>query len=103
MLTGESLVCQYLYQHAGYGVLGWNGQIGFLQSAEYKDLDEPLRDFVKRKGGINRCASRFARRLGRPPPKLILKCGLYIFFLKGNDFRTNGRSIRQLFYMGHAF
>jgi hypothetical protein len=34
-------------------------------AAEYKDLDEPLRDFVKRKGGINRCASRFARRLGQ--------------------------------------
>jgi hypothetical protein len=34
-------------------------------AAEYKDLDEPLRDFIKRKGGINECASRFARRLGR--------------------------------------
>jgi hypothetical protein len=34
-------------------------------AAEYKDLDEPLGDFIKRKGGINRCAARFARRLGR--------------------------------------
>src|ERR1022692_2637167 len=34
-------------------------------AAEYKDLDEPLADFIKRKGGINKCASRFARRLGR--------------------------------------
>ena len=34
-------------------------------AAQYKDLDEPLRDFIKRKGGINKCASRFARRLGR--------------------------------------
>jgi hypothetical protein len=34
-------------------------------AAEYKDLDEPLADFIKRKGGINACASRFARRLGR--------------------------------------
>ena len=34
-------------------------------AAEYKDLDEPLREFIKRKGGINKCASRFARRLGR--------------------------------------
>ncbi len=33
--------------------------------AEYKDLDEPLRDFIQRKGGINECAARFARRLGR--------------------------------------
>ena len=36
-------------------------------AAEYKDLDEPLRDFIKRKGGINKCATRFARRLGRNP------------------------------------
>lgn len=34
-------------------------------AAEYKDLDESLRDFIQRKGGINRCAERFARRLGR--------------------------------------
>jgi hypothetical protein len=33
--------------------------------AEDKDLDEPLADFIKRKGGINECAARFARRLGR--------------------------------------
>ena len=31
-------------------------------AAEYKDLGEPLRDFIKRWGGINECASRFARR-----------------------------------------
>ena len=36
-------------------------------AAEFKDLDEPLRDFIKRKGGINKCATRFARRLGRNP------------------------------------
>jgi hypothetical protein len=34
-------------------------------AAEYKHWDEPLRDLVKRKGGINECAARFARRLGR--------------------------------------
>jgi hypothetical protein len=34
-------------------------------AAEYKDLDEPLQDFVKRKGGINSCAARYTRRLGR--------------------------------------
>jgi hypothetical protein len=34
-------------------------------AAEYKDLDEPLCDFIKRRGGINKCAARFARRLGR--------------------------------------
>jgi hypothetical protein len=33
-------------------------------AAEYKDLDEPLREFIARRGGINECASRFARRLG---------------------------------------
>jgi hypothetical protein len=35
-------------------------------AAEYKDLDEPLRNFIKRKGGINKCATRFARRGARP-------------------------------------
>ena len=34
-------------------------------AAEHKDLDEPLRNFIKRKGGINSCASRFAERFGR--------------------------------------
>ena len=34
-------------------------------AAEYKDLAEPLRDFIKRKGEINKCAARFARCLGR--------------------------------------
>jgi hypothetical protein len=34
-------------------------------AAEHKDLHEPLRDFIKRKGGINECAARFVRRLGR--------------------------------------
>jgi hypothetical protein len=34
-------------------------------AAEYKDLDETLAAYIKRKGGINKCAARFARRLGR--------------------------------------
>ncbi len=34
-------------------------------AAEFKDLEEPLPAFIKRKGGINKCATRFARRLGR--------------------------------------
>jgi hypothetical protein len=34
-------------------------------AAAFKDLDEPLRDFIKRKAGINRCAARYARRLRR--------------------------------------
>jgi hypothetical protein len=34
-------------------------------AAVYKDLDEPLADFIKRRGGINRCAARYTRRLGR--------------------------------------
>ncbi len=34
-------------------------------AALYKDLDEPLKDFIKRKGGINKCAIRYTRRLGR--------------------------------------
>ena len=43
-----------------------SGDAQVLQyAAEYKDLDEPLRDFIKRKGVINKCAARFAQRLGR--------------------------------------
>ena len=34
-------------------------------AAQCKDLDEPLGDFIRRKGGINECAARFARRLGK--------------------------------------
>jgi len=34
-------------------------------AAEYKDLDEPLAAYIKRKGGINKCAGRYTRRLGR--------------------------------------
>ena len=35
-------------------------------AAEYKSSFEPLAAFVQRKGGINKCAGRFARWLGRP-------------------------------------
>jgi len=31
-------------------------------AAAYKDLDEPLAAYIKRKGGINKCAARFTRR-----------------------------------------
>ncbi len=41
----------------------WSRVLRF--AAEFKDLDEPLRDFIKRRGGINACAARYARRLGR--------------------------------------
>jgi hypothetical protein len=34
-------------------------------AAEYKTNAEPLAAFVQRKGGINKCAERFARCLGR--------------------------------------
>ena len=34
-------------------------------AAEFKDHSESLGDFIKRKGGINKCAARFTRRLGR--------------------------------------
>jgi hypothetical protein len=36
---------------------------------EYKAHPEPLDQFIKRKGGINKCAARFARCLGRFRPK----------------------------------
>ena len=44
---------------------GANGPACLRYAAEFKDLDEPLRDFIQRKGGLNACAARFARRLGR--------------------------------------
>jgi hypothetical protein len=34
-------------------------------AAAYKADSEPLDQFVRRKGGINACAARFTRRLGR--------------------------------------
>jgi hypothetical protein len=34
-------------------------------AAEFKRWDESLTAFIKRKGGINKCAARFTRRLGR--------------------------------------
>jgi hypothetical protein len=34
-------------------------------AAEYKTNAEPLATFVQRKGGINKCAARFTRCLGR--------------------------------------
>ena len=48
-------------------------------AAEYKDLDEPLRDFIKRKGGINKCAARFARRQLRRKKERsrIVRCNLF--------------------------
>jgi hypothetical protein len=41
----------------------WSRALRF--AAEFKDLDESLRVFIKRKGGINKCAARFARCLSR--------------------------------------
>ena len=41
----------------------WSRVLRF--AAEFKDLDEPLAHFIKREGGLNACAARFARRLGR--------------------------------------
>ena len=34
-------------------------------AAAYKPEKELLRDFIQRKGGINKCAGRYTRRLGR--------------------------------------
>jgi hypothetical protein len=34
-------------------------------AAAYKPDLEPLGEFIRRKGGINACAGRFSRRLGR--------------------------------------
>jgi hypothetical protein len=49
-------------------VIGWlsSAWSRLMQyAAAYKLVCEPLEQFVKRKGGINACAARFTRRLGR--------------------------------------
>ena len=38
-------------------------------AAEYKTTAEPLAGFIQRKGGINKCAARFTRCLGRRSEK----------------------------------
>jgi hypothetical protein len=38
-------------------------------AAAYKPDSEPLDQFIRRKGGINACAARFTRRLGRDAAK----------------------------------
>jgi hypothetical protein len=38
---------------------------------EYKPSCEPLAAFIQRKGGINRCAARFTRCLGRGRPNCL--------------------------------
>jgi hypothetical protein len=40
-------------------------------AAEYKTNVEPLTAFIRRKGGINKCAARFAQCLGRRGPNLL--------------------------------
>jgi len=37
----------------------------------FKDADESLQDFVKARGGINKCARRYARRLGRHRDQIL--------------------------------
>jgi hypothetical protein len=41
----------------------WSRVLGY--AAAYKPDSEPLGQFIKRKGGINACAGRFSRSLGR--------------------------------------
>lgn len=45
----------------------WSRALRYV--AEFKDLDQPLRNFMKARGGINACAERYARRLGRSQSK----------------------------------
>jgi hypothetical protein len=40
-------------------------------AAVYKPDSDPLDQFIKRKGGINACAARFSRCLGRSAPRRI--------------------------------
>ena len=38
-------------------------------AAAYKPNSDPLDQFIRRKGGINACAARFCRCLGRGDPR----------------------------------
>jgi len=42
-------------------------------AARYKDPAQSLGEFVKERGGLNACAARYARRLGRGPRALVKK------------------------------
>ena len=42
-------------------------------AAAYKPVSEPLGLFMRRKGGINACAARFSRCLGRAGPRRSLR------------------------------
>jgi hypothetical protein len=42
-------------------------------AAKYKPEKELLRDFLQRKGGINKCAARYTRRLGRKAKAIARK------------------------------
>jgi len=43
-------------------------------AAAYKRDSEPLEQFIRRKGGINACAGRFTRWLGRGAPTRSRRC-----------------------------
>jgi hypothetical protein len=47
----------------GKACSGWSRVLRY--AAKYKPEKELLRDFLQRKGGINKCAARYTRRLGR--------------------------------------
>jgi hypothetical protein len=47
----------------------WTRALRFV--AERKPYSEPLAAFIKRKGGINKCADRFTRCLGRRGPNYL--------------------------------
>ena len=104
-LYGARLVVR-IFREQGHGVLvnvssavAYVGQPHMSASrvlryaAQYKDLDEPLRDFIKRKGGINKCASRFARRqLRRRRERCrIVRCNLFRAVKLTSEFRRQTR------------
>jgi hypothetical protein len=45
-------------------------------AAKFKKKTESLEHFMKRKGGINACAARFARRLGRRVQEIAIRTDL---------------------------
>jgi hypothetical protein len=69
-------------------------------AARYKPEKELLRDFLQRKGGINKCATRYARRLRReakPDPGQTLA---YIADANSST-RKSGRGLRKQIWRGN--
>ena len=61
-------------------------------AVQYKDLDEPLREFIARRGGLNACAERFAR--WGFFIRTIERCQMVIPTFEHGNSQTSGAEVR---------